>query len=536
MATVLFLMFLSSFRELNPYYLVNVPKNGGIYSEGSVGKFLRINPIYSQTNPRDEDAVNLIFSGLVKRGENGSIVGDLADNWKIRDENKTFIFELKSGVRWHDGAEFTADDVLFTLSLIQNPDVRSPLYETWKGVKAEKTPEGWVKFTLEHPNNSFLENAAFKIVPKHILESVPMSSIQTVEFNVKPIGTGPYKFESLTKEADKETLILSANSRYYAGEPHIQNIILEGFSSEVDAVDAYRKRQIKAISSPSVLVADKFDDDIATNIHEYHLPRYVAAFFNTGRETLKDKNLRIALALTVDRNRILNQAVSEKGSINFYPITSGAEGFSTNVPKYSKDVGKAKAILKKGGYTLDGGVLKYKGKEVTLKVVTGDTPELGKTAEIFASGLREVGVKVEVENVDSVSLERDYIRPRDYDVLIFGEDLGMSSDLFSFWHSTQVDDPGLNFSRFKDRELDKFLEMARVMGSGREKADKLQGIQRIIVDNAAAVYLYNPYYFLVASDKVGGVDEGRIVTPSDRFHNVKDWFVNSTQVVSDDRQ
>src|SRR3990167_3975304 len=229
---VVFSMFISSFQEIEAYYNQDKPLYGGTYAEGNLGKFARINPLYSGTNQNDEDAVRLIFSGLMKYGGGKNLETDLASKWSLSEDRKTYTYELKKGVKWHDGAEFGADDVLFTIETIQNPDARSYLYESWKGVKAEKTEKGDVKLILTEPSNSFLENTTLKILPKHILGKIPVASMQTVDFNIKPLGTGPYKFDSLTKESDREILVLNLNKEFYDKKPYIEKIVFEGFLDE----------------------------------------------------------------------------------------------------------------------------------------------------------------------------------------------------------------------------------------------------------------------------------------------------------------
>ncbi|MDO8507647.1 MAG: peptide ABC transporter substrate-binding protein [bacterium] len=530
---VVFSMFISSFNTIEAFYNKDNPLSGGTYAEGNLGKFSRINPLYSQTNPNDEDAVNLIFSGLMKRGDNRSLKTDMASKWTLSEDKKTYTFELKKGVKWHDGVEFSADDVLFTIELIQNPDARSSLYEAWKGVKAEKTEKGEVKFTLGEPSDSFLENTTLKILPKHILAKIPPASIQTVDFNTKPVGTGPYEFDSLTKESGRETLIMSLNDKYYDKKPYLTKVMLESFLDEKEMMDEYNKRNIKGIGNPTQGLVDKIGKEGSTSLHEYALPRYVAMFFNVESEKLKEKNLRVAINQAVDRKDILEKAAEGRALPAYYPIAPGLAS-QTGIKVESKgDIGKASETLKGASYTLESGQLKYQGKDVTLKIATGDTVELKKTAEIVADELKKLGIKTEIKSENMNVLQKDYIRPRNYDILIIGEDLGLTPDLFSFWHSSQVNDPGLNFSKYKDRKLDKFIEVARKTTDATEKKSKLEEIQKIILEDVPAVYLYNPFYVFITSDKVKGVRDGKMISPSDRFEDIENWYLKADRVMID---
>lgn len=530
---VVFSMFLSSFSTIQAFYNKDKPLSGGTYAEGDLGKFSRINPLYSQTNPNDEDAVNLIFSGLMRRGDDRSLKTDLASKWSISQDHKTYTFELKKGVKWHDGAEFSADDVLFTIGLIENPDARSSLYEAWKGVKAEKTEKGEVKFTLGEPSDSFLENTTLKILPKHILEKIPPAKMQTVEFNTNPVGTGPYKFDSLTKESGRETLIMSLNDKYYGKKPYLTKVVLEGFLDEKEMMDEYNKRNIKGIGNPTQGLIKKVSEDKSTSLHEYSLPRYVAMFFNVESEKLKEKNLRVAISQAVDRKDILEKAANGRGLPAYYPITPGLAVNTGVTVERGADIGKAKETLKGASYTSEGGQLKYQGKDITLKIATGDTDELKKTAGIVADELKKLGIKTEIKSENMNILQKDYIRPRNYDILIIGEDLGLTPDLFSFWHSSQVNDPGLNFSKYKSRKLDKFIEVARMTTDKAEKQAKLEEVQKAILEDVPVVYLYNPSYIFITSDKVKGVHDGKMVSPSDRFENIEGWYQKADKVMID---
>lgn len=520
-------MFVSSFKDLEAYYNKDKPLSGGTYTEGKMGKFLRLNPIYSQTNQNDEDAVNLIFSGLTKNKDGKSLEPDLASGWSLSEDRKTYTFDIREGVKWHDGENFSADDVVFTVQTIQNPDARSPLYEAWKGVKTEKTDKGDVRFVLKEKNEAFLANTTLKIIPKHVLDGIPAASIQTVEFNIKPVGTGPYEFESLAKEPGRETLILNKNAKFYGSKPHLQKVVLEGFLDEKELLDEYNKKNLDGIGDPTQKMVKKYAKARGTLVHEYTMPRYIGAFFNVDNNFLKEKALRSSINLVTDRKEFLDFSVGGRGLAVYSPISYGGT-FS------AKDVAKANESLKGAGYILEGGSLKKEGKEVSLKIVTGDTDELKKSAELFQKNLKLLGIKSEVKSADMNSLQNEFIRPRDYDILIIGENNGLYPDLFSFWHSSQINDPGLNFSKYKDRKLDKFLEIARKTTNQSEKKTRLAEIQKIINEEAVAVYLYNPFYNFIASEKVKGIEGGRIISPSDRFLQIQGWYVRADRVPIDD--
>ncbi|MCK4500057.1 hypothetical protein KAU11_06130, partial [Candidatus Babeliales bacterium] len=137
-------------------YLESAPCSGGQYTEAVIGAPQFINPALGVTSDIDKDLTKLIYSGLLKYNKNQELIPDLASNYTISEDQKTYIFYLKKNVLWHDSQPLTADDIIFTIKTIQNPEYKSPLYISFKGVEIEKNDDYTVKFTLEEPFAPFL--------------------------------------------------------------------------------------------------------------------------------------------------------------------------------------------------------------------------------------------------------------------------------------------------------------------------------------------------------------------------------------------
>ena len=230
---IFFVLFLASgIFLLSSFYLENTkiqPKFGGEYIEGAIGQPRFINPIYASTNDVDRDLVELIFSGLVKYDEEGRIIPDLAENFEIKDDGKTYEFYLKDDVFWHDGEKLTSEDVLFTIKTIQNSDYKSSLRANWLGVEVEEisVPDGpgGVRFKLKIPYAGFLENCTVKILPKHTWQDVPPENFPLTIYNLEPVGTGPFRFKSFrqNKLGYIKSYTLTANRRYFEEGPISRN-------------------------------------------------------------------------------------------------------------------------------------------------------------------------------------------------------------------------------------------------------------------------------------------------------------------------
>lgn len=208
------------------FYLKNtqlVPANGGSLIMAMVGSPRFLNPILSQLNNPDRDLVPLFFSALMKYDSQGKLIGDLAENYSITDEGKTYDLMLKKNIKWQDGKPLTVDDVIFTLQTIQNSEYNSPLGSLWQGADFEKVDDQTIRFNLKSPYAPFLYTLTFGILPKHLWQNVSPSQFPLTELNLKPIGSGPYQFSKFVKDSDGniKSLEIKSYDQYFLGEPYI---------------------------------------------------------------------------------------------------------------------------------------------------------------------------------------------------------------------------------------------------------------------------------------------------------------------------
>jgi len=357
---ILLLLATSSFIFLSAsLYFKNseiVPGKGGTYIEGVIGSPRFINPVYAQANDVDRDLTELIYSGLMKYNENGEIVPDLAKDYEILEDGAIFEFYLKEELFWSDGSPLTADDVIFTIKSIQNPSLKSPIRASWLGVSAEKTSELGVRFELKNPSAVFLENCTLKIMPKHIWENISDQNFYLSIYNLKPIGSGPYKVKEIRqdKENNIKSLELSVNANYHKRLPYIREITFFFYDNEDELVSAFNSGKIKGF----YLVSPEKKQNIKNNdFFEYYLllPRYFAVFFNqnppdNGTKILSDKKIRQALNYGTNKEEIITQILLGQGEIIDSPILPYIYGFESPSKTYEFDPEKAKQILDEAGF------------------------------------------------------------------------------------------------------------------------------------------------------------------------------------------
>ena len=160
-----------------------------------------------------------------------------------------------------------------------------------------------------------------------------------------------------------------------------------------------------------------------------------------------------------------------------------------------------------------------------LTLVTVNQPQLIEVAEILKRQWGVVGIELEVQEMEYSSLEQDFLKPRSYESLLFGEVLGSIPDLFPFWHSSQIKDPGLNLSGYQSKQADQLLTEIRQSQDTDTRNEKLIALQDILIQDAPAVFLYSPDYVYLASKEVKGISAAMIIDPSKRFANIEEWYI-----------
>jgi ABC-type transport system substrate-binding protein len=298
-STYLYFRFIRENSEL-------IATDGGIYTEGVVGRPQYINPALLVGNPVDKDLSQLVFSGLTKYNPHtGLIEDDIATSEKSKD-NLTYTFTILADAKWHDGTAVTSDDVVFTYeTVIKGESFKNTgLKQTFEDVKVEKVDERIVKFKLSSPYSFFLSNVTIGLLPKHILEYIPVENLEKSEFNQSPVGTGPYQVSSWTVSNETHELTLKRNEGYYGALPKIQTIIFRAFPDQASLLLA--ENTLTGFRLNTDQLPDKlFSESSRFTGFDYQLPQYSALFLNTGSDILSNKKVRFALLLATDKDKIL---------------------------------------------------------------------------------------------------------------------------------------------------------------------------------------------------------------------------------------
>ncbi len=563
---VLLILFISSgfllIYQLDKRLSIEVPTEGGTLIEGIIGIPRFINPALTISDT-DRDLTMLVYSSLM-RTENNQLIPDLAESYEISEGGLTYTFKLKPNLLWSDDTPLTSDDIIFTIETIKNPTVKSLKRANWEGVRIEKIDDRTIKFYLEKPYAPFLENTTLGILPLHIWGEILPEQMPLSNFNIKPIGSGPYKIEKVSRNASGiiTSYTLTPNKNFALKKPYLQKIIFKFYPSENQLIKAYQKNEINSLSSisPKEIIEIK---DKNSFLKTYHLSRIFAVFFNQDNSPLlAQQEVRKALDQSVDKKRIVSEVLQDFGVTINSPIPPGSIGYleeDTEEKTHEEQIEGAQKLLKKNGWRLspeeeaptlaegeDGvptspeanvgkqRVLEKKTKKGTTRlefsVSTSNIPDLIQTANILKENWERLGAKVTIKIYEVGDLEQNVIRPRKYDMLLFGEIMGKDPDAFAFWHSSQRNDPGLNIALYANITVDKLLEEARETFNIKKRETKYFEFQKELKEDVPAIFLYSPYFIHLIPSVIENTKQEFITISSERFSQIYNWYTKTKKV------
>lgn len=512
-----------------------IPKHGGNYVEGIIGQPMYINPVLDKTNETDEAISKLVYNGLLKHDKDGGLVNDLAEDYSVSEDGKEYTFNIKKDVKWHDGEYLTVDDVLFTIDTIKDSSFNSPLRKNWQGVEVEKIDDYSVKFILGKPYFGFLGNLTLGILPKHIWDGMGSEKFPLVKHNLEPIGTGPYIFSNFHKDSEGNILDYQLDSfgEYFMGEPYISSVSFNFYTNEEALIDAYNRKEISGISklSSENSSIDNFRKN--SSLYELEIPHPFSVFLNKNKSiVLADDNVREALNWATDKEYIVKQVFFGKASINNSPFFSGTDEYAQDIERPGFDISKANEILDNGGWEIgEDGIREKDGEKMKFTLVVVDSDTRMEVANVLKEQWRKAGAEVVVEALASFDMNQNYIRPREYDALLVGQDAtSFSVDPYFFWHSSRKKDPGLNLSLFDDEEADKMIAEAREEVDKNKRIEKYNKFQEIVARENPAVFLFSPHYLYLVDSKIRGIDLNKINSSKYRFEGVNNWYIKTKRV------
>ncbi len=512
--------------------LTIIPVVGGTYTEAVIGEPRAINPIDAPANETDSDIAALVYSSLFKI-QDMEIVPDLTDSYEWSEDKKTLTIKLRQNALFHNGEPVTADDVQYTIEAIQDPARASIIAPLFRGVSVSAPDLYTIQFILDQPDASFLKSLTVGIMPASLWQNIPASNARLANLNLKPVGSGPYRVKSFTR--DNRGIIrsytLERYEHYYGLKPYIENITFQIYPDLPPAEDALKSDLVDGLSFLTPIEMEKFTAVTRWNTVILDAPQQTIAFFNVKDEILKDKNIREALIKSISRDEIItalngHAIVAESAYPYLQPTTSTAT-----------DIEAARKILEDAGWKLPDNqtvrIKKATGEDATstelgISILVPDQPDLLKVADVLKRQWSILGVNVTIESADTARVMKRSSRDRDTQVVLWNVLYSRDQDLSPIWWSGQTTDRGTNFSGLSNTDIDELINKTKSASSTELLIEAQKELSDKILEQHPAAFLVRPLYGYILSSRIKGVPETLHITkPSDRFQEINKWYIKT---------
>ena len=512
-----------------------VPARGGVYTEGLVGKLQRLNPVLDYYNQADRDVDRLIFSSLIKFDAQGLPISDLASTWGVSFDGLSYNFEIRANAVWHDGEPVTADDVAFTIDLMRDPSSVLPedLRTFWSEIKVNVLSEKALQIMLSEPFSPLMDYLSFGVLPKHLLGGMTYSDIINSEFNLNPIGSGPYKFSKILSEGNQITgVILNSNPEFYGKAPFLQEYVFKYYPDSASAFNAYLQGAVNGVSDLDKTILSEALRNPGLSVYSAVKPEIAMIIFNlnnSGVEFFQEKNIRRALLMGLDRRGMINTFLHGQGVIADVPLLPNTWAFYASNPRIDQNIQQAGDLLKEAGFLIDqagSGVRKKSGIELSFSMVHPNDTYHTLIAEAIKSDWAKLGVSVNLIAVPYDTLVLDYLQPLTYEAALVDLNYSRSPDPdpYPFWDQAEQIG-GQNYSQWESVIASQYIEEARVTKDLGERAKLYRNFQVVFAEELPALPLFYPVYNFGIDDSIQGVRVGPMFDQSDRFWNISDWFL-----------
>lgn len=525
-------------QSLSAYYQSLKPIPGGFYSEGVIGRFTTASPLFA-TSDADSTVSKLIFSGLFNYDQNGDLTPDLAKSMSVDDKGSTYTIILKPDLKWQDGEPLTSKDIVFTYKTIQNPDVKSPLQSAWSGIEVTAPDENTVVFKLPGALAAFPYGLTNGIVPEHILGKVTPVDMRTTDFNtLKPVGSGPFKWETIKVDGDGNPknllakIVLNPFADYQAGEPKLQQFTVEVYASQEKAIDTFKSNQLTGLEGLT-----EVPEGLSDNVIVHSLPLRAAnmVFFKTTSGVLSDATVRKALVLGANVPEITKSLDYETRLVR-EPILIGQTGYDRTLAQAKFDLKTANSTLDAAGWQVNNisGYRSKEGKTLSFTISVTDTPEYRMVVNKLKKQWEKIGVKLDVQYLNASDLQ-NVLANHSYEAILYGIAIGSDPDVFVYWDSSQADIRSanrLNLSEYKNTAADAALEAGRTRIDPTLRTIKYKPFLQAWQNDNPALGLYQPRLIYLTNGQVFGLNDSPINTPADRLSNVHNWQIRQAKVTN----
>ncbi|HET9909115.1 MAG TPA: peptide ABC transporter substrate-binding protein [Anaerolineales bacterium] len=511
------------------------PEQGGVYTEGLVGSLGRLNPLLDWNNSADRDVDRLIFSGLLRFDEHGLPQKDLAEGWGVMPDGTVYNFTIRPNALWHDGEPVTSDDIIFTIDMMKSegslypPDIK----ELWNKIEVTRLDDKNLKFTLPEPYVPFIDYLTFGVLPKHLLESVQPAQMASADFNIKPVGTGPYRFDHLLVDDGQIIgVVLTISPNYYGTPPYVEQVVFRYYPTSADAFDAYKQGDVLSVSQITNDILSGALEEPNLSVYTSRLPQMSMVLLNLNNTEvafLQDAKVRRALMLALNRSYIVNSFLEGQAILADGPILPGSWAYYDGIEHFDYNPDEAVNLLKSEGYVIPagGGDVRTKdGIPLVFTMLHPDDAVHTQIAQTMQEYWAAIGVRADLQAVPYDQLVLDSLASRTYQAAFVDLNLSRTPDPdpYPFWHQAEAVG-GQNYTQWDNRAASEYLEQARVTTDYTLRTRLYRNFQVVFGKELPALPLYAPVYSYGVDVEVQGVQISALYDSSDRLATFNQWYL-----------
>lgn len=527
------------------------------FREGLIGNVQRLNPLLADLNPVDRDVSSLIFEGLTRINEYGEPEPALAQSWVVSFDQLEYVVSLREDVLWQDGLPFTADDVIFTTTLLSSADFpgTTELGNFWRTVEVEQLGQYLVRFRLSQPLGSFLEALRIGILPEHALRGTTASNLASHPFNLAPIGTGPYQLENLVTENGQIGQVNLRVSPIYRDRLQrdgrsgfaVERLSFELYSDldsvlaglqagDIDGYASINRSQRQAMLN----LASRSTELVAITSVEPTIGMVIFNWADNSLPIFSDRRARQALQIGLDRSSIIERELSNTAVRADSPIPLNSWAYESDLTWAAYDPAAARDLLSRVAIPDSSADTSAEATaeplpddssssaRLSFNLLTPDDPSLVRVAQEIAAQWQQIdpgNIEVRVEAVSGdVYLARLDSGNFDTALVELSKNGNADPDVYNYWHQGQYPD-GQNYGAANDRTISELLERGRQDWVGTNRIVFYRRFQQAFVENAIAIPLYYPLYTYLVRANVDGVQLGYMASSTDRFQTIADWVI-----------
>jgi peptide/nickel transport system substrate-binding protein len=439
---------------------------------GDISKF---DPHFSTSSNDIRWSFN-VFDNLTARRPDGSLYSGLAEEVKLQSQTQ-WVFKLRHGVKFHNGDPFTSADVKFSLERTYDPNAKTMVATVFTTIDKIDAPDPHtVVINTKKPDPLLAARLAFyggQIVPKKYLESVGNDG-----FNAKPVGTGPVRFVSWTKD---DRLTLEGNPDYFGGRPDFERLIVRAIPETSPRVAALLKGEVDIITQLPPDQGQRVNGNGSTRVAGALYGGLYVLAVNSKRPPLDNPLVKQALSLAVDRDLIVKELWKGRGIVPNGPIAKGDNHYDPKLAPLAYNPGEAKERLKRAG---------YKGEEIFIETTVAYVAQDKAMSEAIASMWKDVGVNVKVEVIEfSVRAQKN--REKSFKGVFWSDPTSTLGDPDGMmW---RLLGPGGPQDYWREARFDELGNAARFSVDEKFRGEAYRDMTRIFLENFPWLPVIQPY-------------------------------------------